>query len=341
MQSYGTDRSREIAGKVILQSRIPKGWTPRTPKSLTQAEYPGTAVFWDDEYFEVVSADVMPNGVRYTLEPWRDDHTIRVFEHYNEETEARRVEDWERAQRQRRYSVLARLSGIILGQFPAPVQNRLANELGTFPMRMTLVSCIPSIVLLGVCIWLKADAMLRQTASPVPTMLWILAVLLIGESGVRFHVAMLQNRGMGTFFGTIAYVVFWLLSGRRASLPSPFTEPGDSATFMIPPTDDVALQDAITVRGPFMTLLSADEQRQLEKKYGFNYREHSAFSLTWSLLVVFLIGVVSSLMREAFFSFITALILAVEQIIRLFALRRGPTGSMLGFLVRPFVRKLL
>jgi hypothetical protein len=40
-------------------------------------------------------------------------------------------------------------------------------------------------------------------------------------------------------------------------------------------------------------------------------------------------------------SLLAATVLAVEQIVRLIALQRGPTGSVLGFLVRPFVRDLL
>jgi len=146
----------------------------------------------------------------------------------------------------------------------------------------------------------------------------------------------------------IAYSVFWLLTGKRASLPSPFTERGDSATFTLPPPDDVALRDALTVRGPLMTLLSADEQRRLQQKYGFNYREHSAFSLTWTVLVISVIGIISSFVRVqkgygfgAFLSLLTALALTVEQVFRLFALQRGPAGSILGFFVRPFMRKML
>ena len=95
MQPYGADRVRTSGGRVILHSRISKGWTPRTPKTPTHAEFPGSAVLWDDEYFEVVAAELLPaGGVRYVLEPWRDNHTIRSFEHYSEESEARLQKDY-------------------------------------------------------------------------------------------------------------------------------------------------------------------------------------------------------------------------------------------------------
>jgi hypothetical protein len=346
MQAYGSDRVRAVVGKVILQSRIPKGWTPRTPKTLTHAEFPGTAVLWDDEYFEVVSADVMQTGVRYVLEPWREDHTIRSFQAYDAESEAQRVADWERAQRQRSFSGVARIAGIVAGHAPAPVQNRLANELGLSPSRMTLISCIPAVVLLGLCAWLKADAMLRQVPSPIPVWLWIVAAFLVLESLVRFYVAMSQNRAMGSLFGGIVYTILFQIAPGK--LPPPFTERGNATPFLIPPPDDVALRDSLTVRGPLLTLLTPAEQRRLADRFGFDYRQHSAFALAWSILAVTLLGAVSSIMKlqdgrgaSAFLSLIVAGGLALEQILRLFALQRGPAGSVLGVFVRPFMRKML
>src|SRR5215210_5779539 len=94
MQSFGSDRVRAGEGaQRILMSRIPKqGWTPRTPKTLTHSEFPGTAVLWGDEYFEVVDADALPQGgVRYILEPWLEQHTIRTADRYDQESEAARV----------------------------------------------------------------------------------------------------------------------------------------------------------------------------------------------------------------------------------------------------------
>ena len=82
--THGSDRARRAGEKVILQSAISKGWTPRTPKSLTHAEFPGTTVLWDEQYFEVIEATAtQTGGVRYVLAEWRESHTIRTFEHYD------------------------------------------------------------------------------------------------------------------------------------------------------------------------------------------------------------------------------------------------------------------
>ena len=85
MLPYGGDRVRSAGGKIVLHSNISKGWTPRRDRTNVHAEFPGTAVLWDDEYFEVVHAELLPQGgVRYVLEPWRDEHVIRVFDRYGD-----------------------------------------------------------------------------------------------------------------------------------------------------------------------------------------------------------------------------------------------------------------
>jgi hypothetical protein len=80
---------------------------------------------------------------------------------------------------------------------------------------------------------------------------------------------------------------------------------------------------------------------------GFDYRRHAS-GLAWIILLGSLLGVLVSFGKfrdyrtvSAFFSMLVASGLAIEQIFRLTAFSRGPAGSVLGFLARPFVRKLL
>src|SRR5258706_16040637 len=84
MQAFGSDRVRVADdGRVLLSSRVGKGWTTRVEKTLTTAEFPGTAVLWSYAYYEVVDAEPLPSGgVRYTLLPWRDAHAMRVVDRY-------------------------------------------------------------------------------------------------------------------------------------------------------------------------------------------------------------------------------------------------------------------
>ena len=348
MLPYGGDRVRSAGGKIILHSAISKGWAARREKTNVHAEFPGTAVLWDDEYFEVIRVELLPEGgVRYVLVPWRDEHVIRQFDRYDQESEARRIEDFRTAAAQRKKSTGASLAGIVLGHFPQHVQEHLQNELGVSPPRMTIISCLPSVILVGVCAWLGADARLKQIASPVPLLIWILAVPLLFESAIRFMVAMLQNRGIGSMLGYLAYIVFWFVTPNRKKWPSPFDPGRGHKLFTLPPTDEIALQDKLTMRSAWLTLLTPAEQTRLAERYGFDYRKH-AFGLTWLILVFSSIGAVSSLVKvadsgslSALSSLIVAGALAIEQVLRLITLQRGPAGSLLGVVVRPFMRDLL
>lgn len=347
MQPYGSDRVRASAGKVILHSRLPKGWTARTPKSATHAEFPGTAVLWDDAYYEVLSADPLPaGGVRYVLAPWRDDHTIRTFEAYTPDSEARLRADHETAVRQRRHSLLARCSGLLLGHLPAPVQNRLGDELGVFPARMTLLSLIPPVVLFGTCLWLYAGARLEQDQdlTPVPAWLWLFALYMLLDSAVRFLIAMTQNRGTGSLPGLVLYALFWLLAPKRWNLVAPFERSRGEKLFTLPPGEEVARHDSVEWRSWMLTLLPPSEQHALAQRYAYDYRRHAS-GLAWALLAVGAVGVLSSIPKLDRFSGLVSLAVAglivLEQALRLRAFRQGPAGSIFGILVRPFVRDLL
>jgi hypothetical protein len=332
---------------VILLSAFSKGWTARTPKSNTHAEYPGTTVLWDEQHYEVVEAAAADGArVRYVLEPWREEHTIRQFEHYSEEAEARRLADRELVKKQRRASTASSWSGLILGHLPEPAQRKLQNDFGIAPSRITIVSCIPPVVAFGVCIYLGVDAYIRGAKSPVPGWLFFLAAYMAFESFIRFHVAMQQSRGLGSVIGTVAYILYWYAAPNKGKLASPFSERGD-ALFTLPPPDDVALQDTLTLKGPILTLLSRREQEQLAERYGFDYRKH-AYGLTRVMLVCSLLGVITSYVKvsdgaggSVLISMFLAAVVLLEQIVRLVQLRSGPAPSMFAPVVRPFARDLL
>ena len=335
MQPHGSDRVRLSGGKVILHSRLAKGWTARTPKTGTHSEFPGTAILWDDHYYEVIAADVLPaGGVRYELAEWREDHTIRVFSVYDDASEARLAADYEAAARQRARSRTASFSSMILGHLPERAQVRLANDLGLFPARMTILSCIPSVVLLAVCVMLYVDARMRFIPSPVPTWLWVFAVVMMVDSLVRFQTAMSQNRGLGSILGTLLYGIYELVARKSA----PAAE-GKRTPLRLPDDPERDLIDSVKLRGWMVTLLPAHEQELVAERYGYDYRQ-DAYTLAFALLVVGAIGVGVSFPEKMFASIVGALIV-VEQALRLLAFKRGPAGSVFGILVRPFVRDLI
>jgi hypothetical protein len=344
MRTFGADRHRLDGERVILLSAIPKGWKARIARTTTSVEHPGTTVLWDEQYFEVIeAAPADGERVRYVLAPWREEHTIRTFEPYDEEWEARRRADYALAKKQQRASTVSRWSGMFLGHLPEPVQNHLQNELGVFPARMTILSVIPPFVLFGLAVFVSVDAYIKSVPSPVPQPLLILAALWFLESLIRFQIAMSQQRGVGSLEGTLLYLLFRALSPNRDKWPSLYQSRG-YATFTLPPPDGVALRDALEMKGPLLTLLSRREQEQLATRHGFDYRRH-AFAVTWVILVFSILGALTSSMKLAdgasvstLLSLFVALAAAIEQVLRLMQLQRGPAPSMFGVLVRPFVR---
>ena len=140
MQAYGSDRLRQDGERWILLSRRDKGWVARIAKTLTSAEFPGTAVLCDDQYFEVVSMDAQPGGVRYALEPWRENNAIRVSDRYDEASEAARDDEFQKDVQREQQRKGANLLAIFTGHLPAIVQNKLGNDLGVLPVRLTIMT---------------------------------------------------------------------------------------------------------------------------------------------------------------------------------------------------------
>lgn len=320
---------------MVLYSRISKGWTSGTRVC------PGTAVQWEDQCFEVMSAELLPaGGVRYVLAPWSESNTMRIFSIYDEASENRLRADYELAQRQRKHSLLARLAGVVLGHLPSHVQNHFANELGVFPARMTMLSVVPSMVLFGTCIYLFSDATIAHRSSPVPIWLFLFAWLMLADSAVRFFVAMSQNRGMGSIPGTIVYALYRLV----ARTPEPWKV---SSSFTLPSSPEVAAHDSLEMRDAFLTLLRPEEQLLIAERFGWNHRRYAA-RVAWVILTCAAIGAASmapKFLREGglspLLSLLSAAAVGFEQIVRLLALRRGPAGSVFGVFVRPFARDLL
>ena len=177
MQGYGTDRVRRGKGEqwIILSSRS-KGWVPRTPATMTARDRPGTAVMCEETYYEVVAAVAVEGGIRYVLEPWRDEHVMRVVDAYDATSEARRAADHRDVVRRDRGRISANLLGLLTGQLPGPVQERMGNELGIWPARLTLISILPAMTVVGLVVNLYVH---RRMAGAAP--LSVLAYPLSGD----------------------------------------------------------------------------------------------------------------------------------------------------------------
>jgi len=340
MQAYGSDRVRaEDDARVVLLSRFPKAWTPRVPKTLTTAEFPGTAVLWEERYFEVISADALPQGgVRYVLEPWQERHAMRTVDQYDDAREAARLRE-HRAQLARETKrKSANALAFLAGHLPAAVQEELGRELGIVATRLTISSALGIYALIIAAVMWIVSGIMAGTPRPLPV--YLITGYLFMETSLRFGIAWLTGRPAGSAAGVIGYLVYYYSVADRARAVSPFArEKGTVITITDTPAER-AVTDALLMREALVTLLSPADQARVAARFGYDYRHQS--SLIAMLILFFAaIGVATSLHRGAAISLIAASVIAAEQLYRLVILRHRPAGSILGIAARPFVRKLL
>ena len=355
LRPFGGDRLEAAPdGAFWIICSEPKGWTPRRGKAHTPGEYPGTAVRWETDLFEVVEATSHSDGTtRYRLEPWPDRHAVRSIRTYDEGSEAHRPR--ERAQLKR--SITKRRLSIILapllGHLPGPVQARMESEFGAPAVGMTIASALPlfALGLVSVVFSLAAaygaglsgaGGSLEGSGSAIPTLLPIwLAAYLVVESGVRMGTAFLLGHPVGSVPGTLFYEIARIFGGWPAVTPPAFRG--------IPAAPGKALQDRFRLVEPLLALLTPAEQNRLEISFGME-------TLRWGRITAILLLIVGGANLAAsvalfaagagglgdFVWLVAGAGLSIEQIARLREIARGrPAGSVLGALVRPVAGRLL
>jgi hypothetical protein len=330
VQAYGSDRLRQDGDRWILWCRVEKGWIARVDKAQRSAEFPGTAVLSDNQYFEVVKVDAMATGIRYVLEPWREDHAMRTTDRYDAESEAAREEHRRAAiaHVQKRHAL--NLLGIFAGHLPADVQEKLGMEYGVYAHWLTLMSTVPIYLTAAGCMLVAGDRLMH---GDLPFWLIGVAIALLVETMIRSFWAFATRKPMGSLVGLFAYTAYAALTGTLV-----ISKP---ATFVSPEAPEhIANADAIAIREPLITLLPRADQERITRRFPYSYERLSA-KVAAVILVFAVIGAFSAGEQGHVAGALVAAVVAGEQIYRLSEFRRGPTGSMLGFLVRPVVRKLL
>jgi len=259
-----------------------------------------------------------------------------VVEAYDEPSEAARLAAHRAHLARESGRKTANLLALLTGHLPAVVQNEIADNLGVLANRITFVSILGEYALVGGFIFWIVSYLTRQM--PPPFALIVVTAFFAIETTFRVFVNYTQSRPIGSSVGLIVYLVWWLVTGRRAT--SPFAVSKGWKVVITDTPEERKLQDLLIQREALLTLLPAPDQQRIAERFGYDYR-HQATIIAAGILVFSVLGVASSLMRNAFVSFLIACAVAAEQIYRLAVLRTRPVGSIFGFLVRPFVRKLL
>jgi hypothetical protein len=337
-RAYGSDRlERSDVAERVLLCASPKAWTPRRERTLTSAEYPGTAAAWGGDVFEVAAAEPLAGGgIRYRLVPWSDGHAIRRMEQYDAASEAARSAD--RTDLRRR--VLARRLSIALaplaGLLPGRVQSRMEGDFGAPALAMTVSSAAPLFVvgLLGVLERFVGGlggsfGFPAWLAPPAP-----IAVHLLVESALRLASAAAMLQPMGS----LPVVLVWEAVGAARGRTAPAAASRDWSD-----------EDRYRMLEPLLSLLSPEEQSRLSERFAFQPVRWGRIT-AGILLVVCGTNVLAALGAAAIgrfaavdaFWLLAGIPLGLEQVVRWRRLASGKAaGSVLGALVRPLARPLL
>ncbi|HSS44915.1 MAG TPA: hypothetical protein VLO07_06195 [Thermoanaerobaculia bacterium] len=354
VEAYGQDFLEKVPdGTVFLSSPESKGWIARQERTPTRAEHPGTAVRWQGNVFEVLEAHPLSDGrIRYKLGPWDFRHAIRVLQPYDPLAEQQRGRERARRQDSIWKRRLAILFSPVLGHLPGRVQQQMESEFGAPAVAMTIVSALPLLALgvIGVLSHLVSgfggSLLAAGGAARMPPLApWEpplpIAFYLLFESGSRLGSTFVTGHPIGSVAGVLAYHLWSRRSGRR--VVSPLSTAG------APATKPQAREDRYRMLEPVLALLSPEDQRLLEHRFGFE-------SLRWGritavcLLVLSGLGVLTALaaLLEGAGNLGDLLVLLLgaglllEQVRRQREFARGhPAGSVLGRFVRPLARELL
>jgi len=346
----GRDQLRYKEDRLILFSPIPKAWKGREARGTPRSDFPGTAVLWEGVQYEVVRVTAQKGGWRYELSVWNEAETIRTREVYDAASEAVREKEYreaiERETKRKKYLALMPLLGLL----SPPTQRRFEDQYGILATRSTLVSSavflavgISSLVLfLAAAVDRKAKV--ETFATAIPSFILMAGAYLFFESLLRLGAALMMGRPFGSLYGYLGELIYRLIKGKQ-SRPAP--EKGYSVR-ATPADPDQALLDEYGVREPFISLLSPGEQLKFQRAFAFDFVRWGLLSSV-AILVTACFGLLSGIagLVNGTFSFWDACSLLIagglvwEQVMRLKKIsRKEPAGSVLGVLVRPWIRKL-
>ena len=265
-------------------------------------------------------------------------HAIRVSDRYDEESETARAAEWRAALSREKRRKSATFLSVLAGHFPEAVQEHMGRELGVSPARMTMASAFGTwLITAGLVYWI-GEGILRQT--PRPVWAFVIAIWFGVESTIRFFSAMATGRAMGSPLGIFGYIAWYVAGGKHRGALSPFAQEKGRSVKTTEASPEQAEIDAFMMRESLVTLLPRIDQERIAARYPYLYRR-GATIIACILLFFSLLGVFTSFRSGARFQVLMASALSIEQIWRLTVFPRHPAGSVLGFLVRPFMRRLL
>jgi len=218
--------------------------------------------------------------------------------------------------------------GIFAGHLPADVQEKLGFEYGIEPHWLTLMSCA---AIYAVAFAIMLIAANRMMDGDLPTSLVLFAALLLLETSFRFVRAFVSRVPAASLAGMIAYTIYAGLTGKLVVSDLPKIQDAPA---------EIAHSDTLTMREIFVTLLPRADQERVARRFDYHYQKMSA-KVAVTIFVFAGLGAITAAKEGHIAGAVVASAVAAEQVYRFTEFRLHPTGSILGFLTRPLVRKLL
>jgi len=126
------------------------GWKERVPGTATRATFPGSAVEFENLFFEVRKVEFDPAGrYRYYLSAWDNCYPIRTPITYSVETCLRTAREQKSDRKQNLVRAFFPLLAPLAGLLPAAMQRSIENNVGFPATLMTTLSAF--LLLLPAC----------------------------------------------------------------------------------------------------------------------------------------------------------------------------------------------
>ena len=362
LQPYGSDRIETLEdGSVAIRCLFSKGWVQRRPKTPTSAEHPGTAVRWEERFFEVVAIEPSaPAGLRYLLSPWDEKHVFRVVANYDDASEKARAEERRQSNRRQRNWLTTLVLAPLTGLLPGPVQEEMEREFGASGPLLTFISIVLPFFFGSFCfVWLLIVMMAGVQgvdATNQMSRFFSIPVLLFGsglllESVIRLVVSVAQQKPIGSVLGVVPYAFYSAVRAMRHRGTPAAEKRLEPELLHAPPDRDARereREDLYRAMHAVLSFLSPGEQMHLVERFGFDPARSGRLTARIVFvggLVLFLNSLLAFMGGIAGFGSLITLVLGgfllVEQVNRLRKIAQGmPAPSLLGRLVRPWVLPL-
>ena len=190
-----------------IESPIAKpGWQPRQMHGPRNLIFPGSAVVFESNIFEIVRMESETGTgtdpvVRYFLKAWEERFPIRVQFHYSKEECERLASLLRERKKANKINITILLLAPVIGLLPGEDQLRLEKEYGVPSLRLTFLSALPLLIAGSaglVSLLVAAYSRGLEASIPVKLPLQLAGCYFFLESLVRLHSCMVQEDPMGT-----------------------------------------------------------------------------------------------------------------------------------------------